>query len=131
MFRVLLYGLLLAGCVAAQGKAPHINPAERPPRGPQVWVLTTAHSFHLKEGFGFTLSDLMNQIAAIKPDLVCGEITAQHYRSNIAGGLYPLENVPIEHAAITAGAVFYPADWRIDHHYIGEFHRVTGLMTAE
>jgi len=69
----------------------------------------------LKKENGYSLYDLFNQIKQLKPDLVCGEIYARDYDTNMKG-YYPPENAVVEHAAKTIGASYYPADWRGNYH---------------
>jgi hypothetical protein len=78
-----------------------------------VFVLGTIHGGHVDEAAHYSLHDLGTQIAATRPDVLCGEIQAEHHRTPLEG-LFPPEAVFVEHVASESRATFYPSDWRGD-----------------
>ena len=108
--------LALTACATAPG--PKLNDSRSAPRSdsaaaPQVFVLGAIHGFHLKAGYGYSYSDLGEQIRAMKPDLVCAGITANDHNGD-REAMYPWEVAVVEEGARAAGATFWPADWRPD-----------------
>jgi hypothetical protein len=111
-------GLVLLVCLASactsRGRSPALpRPGVWPGPGPApaVTFLGTAHGFHLKAAFGYSLSDVTDQIRAAQPDLVCAEITPEDHGSE-REAMYPWEVAVVEEAARTLGATFVAADWR-------------------
>jgi hypothetical protein len=81
--------------------------------GPEVFVLGAIHGFHLKASYGYSYADLGAQIRAMRPDLVCAEITATDHNGD-REAMFPWEVAVVEEATRAVGATFWPADWRPD-----------------
>ncbi|MBI5543739.1 MAG: hypothetical protein HY901_07630 [Deltaproteobacteria bacterium] len=116
MRSILLSSVLwvLGGCANAEVR---IDPAgallAKAGGSPVVFVLGAVHDFHEKESFGYSYSDLSDQIVAMQPNLVCGEVTVEDHQG-AREAMYPWEIAVVEKAAELAGAKFWPADWRPD-----------------
>lgn len=80
---------------------------------PEVFILGTIHAMHFDPGFHYSLNDLQVQISALKPDLVCGEIAPEAYRSSMEG-YYPPEAAFLSEMASILNYRFEPVDWRLD-----------------
>jgi hypothetical protein len=105
---VLLGVAIAGGCggLAARPAAPGTAPATR------VYVLAATHGFHFKQAFGYTMSDLRAHILALQPDIVCFEVTPEHYRTEKEPLFYPPEVAVADVAAAEAKALPWPSDWR-------------------
>ncbi len=80
----------------------------------EVFVIGTLHRWHLVARYRYSLADLGAEVEALRPDLVCGEVTPEHF-SGALEGLYPPEVAVVREASARVGAVFVPADWRGDY----------------
>jgi len=47
---------------------------------PTVYLIGSIHSQHFDPQYHYSLNDLQTQIIALKPDLVCGEITPEIFK---------------------------------------------------
>jgi hypothetical protein len=104
-------GLLLCSSLFAQ-------PAQARPTAaasnPEVILLGTAHDLHFKAENHYSLADLRNEVAALHPDLICGEITPEAYQGPMEG-YFPPEAAYLAEVAPTLHARFAATDWRITH----------------
>ena len=104
-------GLLLCSSLFAQ-------PAQARPTtaasNPEVVLLGTAHDLHFKAESHYSLADLRNEVAALHPDLICGEITPEAYQGPMEG-YFPPEAAYLAEVAPTLHARFAATDWRITH----------------
>ncbi len=101
-------GLLLSPRLPAQaGPTPGSS-------NPEVIVLGTAHDLHFKAENHYSLVDLRNEVAALHPDLICGEITPEAYQGPMEG-YFPLEAAYLAEVAPALHARFAATDWRITH----------------
>ena len=109
---VAVCALLLCSCLLAQiPKTVQPQPAETP-ENPQVVLLGTAHDLHFKPENRYSLIDLRNEVEALHPDLICGEITPEAYQGPMEG-YFPPEAAYLAEIAPTLHAHFAPTDWRI------------------
>jgi hypothetical protein len=74
---------------------------------PAVFLLGTAHDLHFKPESHYSLPDLGNEVEALHPDLICGEITPEAYQGTMEGyfppeAAYLAEVAPILHARFAA-----------------------------
>jgi hypothetical protein len=79
-----------------------------------VILLGTAHDLHFKPENHYSLADLRNEVAALHPDLICGEITPEAYQGPMEG-YFPPEAAYLAEVAPTLHARFAATDWRITH----------------
>jgi hypothetical protein len=81
---------------------------------PEVILLGTAHDLHFKAENHYSLADLRNEVEALHPDLICGEITPEAYQGPMEG-YYPPEAAYLAEVAPALHARFAATDWRITH----------------
>ncbi len=79
---------------------------------PEVILLGTAHDLHFKVESHYSLADLRNEVEALHPDLICGEITQEAYQEPMEG-YFPPEAAYLAEVAHTLRARFAATDWRI------------------
>lgn len=79
---------------------------------PEVILLGTAHDLHFKPENHYSLIDLRNEVEALHPDLICGEIVPDAYQGPMEG-YFPPEAAYLAEIAPTLHARFTPTDWRI------------------
>ena len=79
---------------------------------PEVILLGTAHDLHFKAESHYSLADLRNEVEALHPDLICGEITPEAYQGPMEG-YFPPEAAYLAEVAPTLRARFAATDWRI------------------
>jgi len=79
---------------------------------PEVILLGTAHDLHFKAESHYSLADLRNEVEALHPDLICGEITPEAYQGPMEG-YFPPEAAYLAEVASTLHARFAATDWRI------------------
>jgi len=105
-------GLLLAGflsiCpVMAQNATTKVSSAT-----PEIFLVGSAHQMHFEERYHYSLNDLETQVRSLKPDVVCGEITAEAFNGPMEGN-FPPEAAMLAEMAPSWGMRFIPADWRV------------------
>jgi len=81
---------------------------------PEVILLGTAHDLHFKTENHYSLADLRNEVEALHPDLICGEIAPEAYQGAMEG-YFPPEAAYLAEVTPTLHARFAPTDWRITH----------------
>ncbi len=79
---------------------------------PEVILLGTAHDLHFKAESHYSLADLRNEVEALHPDLICGEITPEAYQGPMEG-YFPPEAAYLAEVAPTLHARYAASDWRI------------------
>ncbi len=79
---------------------------------PAVILLGTAHDLHFKAESHYSLADLRNEVEALHPDLICGEITPEAYQGPMEG-YFPPEAAYLAEVAPMLRARFAATDWRI------------------
>ena len=87
------------------------NPSEVQPT---VYLVGSIHNMHLDEKNHYSINDLLAQISALKPDLVCGEITPEAYNQPMEG-YFPPEAAFLAEMAEELNYRFVPVDWRLDY----------------
>lgn len=97
---------------------------------PRVFVLATVHGFHHKKDFGYPLTDLMSHIKSYKPDIVCFEVTPEHYGKDEEAFYYPSEVPAVIAAAKEVNAIAWPSDWR-PHPSSKDIEAAISEMTTE
>jgi len=75
-------------------------------------LLGTAHDLHFKAESHYSLADLRNEVEALHPDLICGEIAPEAYQGPMEG-YFPPEAAYLAEIAPVLHARFAPTDWRI------------------
>jgi len=79
---------------------------------PEVILLGTAHDLHFKTENHYSLADLRNEVEALHPDLICGEIAAEAYQGPMEG-YFPPEAAYLAEVTPALHARFAATDWRI------------------
>jgi hypothetical protein len=102
---VVFCGLLLSSYLPAQLRPTALS-------NPEVILLGTAHDLHFKAESHYSLPDLRNEIEALHPDLICGEITPEAYQGPMEG-YFPPEAAYLAELAPTLHTRFAATDWRI------------------
>jgi hypothetical protein len=97
--------LLVCLCVIAQTKSTSGSL-------PEVYLVGTAHDGHFWPEAHYSVNDLRKEIEAIHPEVICGEIASEAYKTPMEGN-YPPEAVYLDEIAAVQNARFVPADWRI------------------
>jgi len=100
-FAVLLFSI----CAAAQTSTAASQV-------PEVYLVGTAHDGHFWPEAHYSLNDLRKEIETIRPQVVCGEIAPEAYKTSMEG-YYPPEAVYLDEIAPALNAHFVAADWRI------------------
>ncbi len=97
---------LFAGVLLSQG------PPSTPAAHREVFLLGTAHAMHFEPERHYSLVDLRNELRALRPDMVCAEITPKAFNGPMEG-YFPPEAAYVAVIAASLPARFVPADWRI------------------
>ena len=100
--------LLVPMSIVAQPQ-PHATSS-----GPEIFLLGTAHDLHFKPESHYSLADLGQEVVALHPDLICGEITPEAYQGPTEG-YFPPEAAYLAELAPSIHARFAATDWRIAH----------------
>jgi hypothetical protein len=108
--RLALCSLFLCSHLPAQIAPPQPTATSS---SPEVILLGTAHDQHFVAASHYSLADLRNEIEALHPDLICGEITPEAYQGPMEG-YFPPEAAYLAEIAATLHARFAPTDWRIE-----------------
>ena len=80
---------------------------------PVVYLIGAAHNMHFNPDNHYTINDLLAQVCALHPDLVCGEITPEAFQQPMEG-YFPPEAAFLAEMAAESGYRFAPVDWRLD-----------------
>lgn len=80
----------------------------------EVYLIGSIHSMHFTPDHHYSLNDLQAQIIALKPDLVCGEITPEAFEKEMEG-YFPPEAAFLAQMAAELNYRFAPVDWRLDY----------------
>ncbi len=84
------------------------------PAGKQVvFIVGSIHSMHYNPEYHYSINDLLEQIIALKPDLVCGEIAPEAFEQ-VTEGYFPPEAALLAEMAQVLNYRFVPVDWRLD-----------------
>lgn len=81
---------------------------------PEICIIGTIHSMHFDPEYHYSIIDIQAQICALKPDLVCGEITPEAYGQAMEG-YFPPEAAFLAQMASKLNYRFEPVDWRLDY----------------
>jgi len=100
-FTILFFYILI--CLTTFAKSPQVDIT--------YIQLGLIHNYHLDPDFNYPASALISIVDAVKPDMICGEATAQQWQTGLAG-LFPFENRILEYAGKKHGTKFVPVDWR-------------------
>ena len=101
--------VLICSYLHAQTAQPHPSTTSA---NPEVILLGTAHDLHFTPESHYSLADLRNEVAALHPDLICGEIAPEAYQGPMEG-YFPPEAAYLAEIAPALQARFAPTDWRI------------------
>ena len=111
---VVSWGLLFSSCLYAQTAQTAQSQPTTDSSNQEVILLGTAHDLHFKAESHYSLVDLRNEVAALRPDLICGEMTPEAYQGPMEG-YFPPEAAYLAEVAPTLHARFAATDWRITH----------------
>ncbi len=81
---------------------------------PEIYIIGTIHSKHFDPEYHYSINDIQAQICALKPDLVCGEITPDAFEQAMEG-YFPPEAAFLAQMASKLNYRFEPVDWRLDY----------------
>ncbi len=114
---VVFCAAFVCSCLCAQTAQP--APTAQPQltatsSSPEIILLGTAHDSHFKADSHYSLADLRNEVEALHPDLICGEITPEAYQGPMEG-YFPPEAAYLAEIAPTLHTRFAATDWRIAH----------------
>lgn len=87
---------------------------EKPVPRPEVFIVGSIHSMHYNPDYHYSINDLLEQIIALKPDVVCGEIAPEAFE-HITEGYFPPEAALLAEMAPELHYRFVPVDWRLDY----------------
>ncbi len=104
----ILISILFSLCSLAQAPSPIA------PTSAEVFLLGTLHNRHFDPAANYSLMDLRNEVEALHPDLICGEITPEAYKGPVEG-YFPPEAAYLAEIAPTLNARFVASDWRITY----------------
>ena len=96
------------------GKLPgQVDTGKNSANKPEVFLIGTIHEMHLDPANRYSIPDLLAQIAALRPDIVCGEITPEAF-GGVMEGYFPPEAACLAQMAAKMNYRFVPVDWRLD-----------------
>jgi len=81
---------------------------------PEIFIIGTMHSMHFNPDYHYSIIDLQEQIKALKPDVVCGEIAPDAF-DQVTEGYFPPEAAFLAEMAPILNYCFVPVDWRLDY----------------
>lgn len=81
---------------------------------PEIYLIGSVHAMHFNPDNHYSIIDLQSQISALKPDLVCGEITPEAFNQAMEG-YFPPEAAFLAQMASELKYRFAPVDWRLDY----------------
>ena len=87
---------------------------EKPVNTPEIFIIGSIHSMHYNPDYHYSITDLLEQIRALKPDVVCGEIAPDAYEQ-ATEGYFPPEAALLAEMAGELNYRFVPVDWRLDY----------------
>jgi len=87
---------------------------EEPAVRPEIFIIGTIHSMHYNQDYHYSIVDLQEQIRALKPDVVCGEIAPEAF-DKATEGYFPPEASFLAEMAPVLNYRFVPVDWRLDY----------------
>lgn len=104
--------MLVAGCASSQKADPVRTKSGAFFFSEIEWIglLPTLGEGHVVKPWGFSFSDLKNEIMSQNPALICSEF-AQSERDTALEALFPIEFPSIDEAARDLGAIHFGADW--------------------
>ena len=112
---------IIAGCIHQTGKMREKAgiPRERTMRikqvsDPEIFIIGSIHSMHYNPDYNYSITDLLEQIRALEPDIVCGEIAPEAFEQ-VTEGYFPPEAAYLAEMAPVLNYRFVPADWRLDY----------------
>ncbi|WP_029906890.1 hypothetical protein [Prevotella sp. 10(H)] len=109
MKKILYLLLLFIPVIALPQMKQDINNIE-----PNVYLIGVIHARHFDSKYNYSLADVLEQVKALKPDLVCGEITPEAFDKPMEG-FFPPEAAMLAEMADELNYRFEPVDWRLDY----------------
>ncbi|MCE5345096.1 MAG: hypothetical protein LLG13_02245 [Bacteroidales bacterium] len=87
---------------------------DEPAGKPVIFIIGSIHSMHYNPNYHYSIIDLLEQIRALKPDMVCGEIAPEAF-DQVTEGYFPPEAAFLAEMATSQHYRFVPVDWRLDY----------------
>jgi len=87
---------------------------EEPPGKPEIFIIGSIHSMHYNPDYHYSVGDLVEQIRALEPDVVCGEIAPEAF-DQVTEGYFPPEAALLAEMAEELNYRFVAVDWRLDY----------------
>lgn len=81
---------------------------------PDIFIVGSIHSMHYNPDYHYSITDLLEQVRALKPDVVCGEIAPEAFEQ-VTEGYFPPEAAFLAEMAPVLNYRFVPVDWRLDY----------------
>lgn len=104
---------LLIAILGSTGLSMDIR-LEEPAGKPEIFIIGSIHSMHYNPDYHYSITDLLEQIRALEPDVVCGEIAADAF-DQVTEGYFPPEATLLAEMAPVLNYRFVPVDWRLDY----------------
>jgi len=104
---------LLIAILGSTGLSMEIR-LEEPAGKPEIFIIGSIHSMHYNPDYHYSITDLLEQIRALEPDVVCGEIAADAF-DQVTEGYFPPEAAFLAEMATDLNYQFVPVDWRLDY----------------
>lgn len=82
--------------------------------GQEIFIIGSIHSMHYNPEYHYSITDLLEQIRALNPDVVCGEIAPEAFDQSTEG-YFPPEAALLAEMAPVLNYRFVPVDWRLDY----------------
>lgn len=106
-----LYLLIAFLCITVTLRG---NGKEGPTGKPEIFIIGSIHTMHYNPDYHYSNVDLLEQIKALKPDVVCGEIAIEAFEQ-ATEGYFPPEAALLAEMASVLNYRFIPVDWRLDY----------------
>lgn len=105
-FLLCLVPAAMAGWTEQDNRLPAVRP--------EIFIIGSIHSMHYNPDYRYSIADLLEQIRALKPDVVCGEIAPEAF-DQVTEGYFPPEAAFLAEMAPVLNYRFVPVDWRLDY----------------
>jgi len=82
--------------------------------GQEIFIIGSIHSMHFNPEYHYSITDLLEQIRALNPDVVCGELAPDAFDQSTEG-YFPPDAALLAEMAPVLNYRFVPVDWRLDY----------------
>lgn len=111
---MLIKGICLLIAITGSTCLSRDSRQEDPPGKPEIFIIGSIHSMHYNPEYHYSIADLMEQVRALHPDVVCGEIAPEAFEQ-VTEGYFPPEAALLAEMAPVLNYRFVPVDWRLDY----------------